>query len=551
MNERPTFDLLTEPWIRVMTVDDEVREVGLLELFQSAERIARLSGDLPTQDVAILRLCLAIMHRAVEGPTDIDHWYEIFTDPQATLETVSLYLEDHRERFDLRDPVKPFFQVADLRTKSGEFKGIEAVLQDVPASEKFFTLRRGKGLETMSWAEAARWLVACHAYDISGIHSGAVGDPRVKGGRGYGIGTGWAGQLGIVYVVGSTLWETLLYNLVARDHDGSGLTDWDLARDLPPWEREPDDQTTADVDGISPTGPVNTYTWQSRRIRLHGAESVTGVLVCQGDRITPQNRQTVEPMTAWRYSKPQSDKHKADVYMPQKFSAQQVMWRGLRALLPQIAGETPRRSGGSGAAMLPAGTLSWFSQLAQEFEELSAHQLIYPVSILTMEYGSNEAVFDDLVVDEIALPLSALTGDPQLILAIKVALDATTETAYLVGRFAANIAQAAGAEPDKAGAIRDESRREFLYELEPEFREWLAQDSADRVTRTISWQRHLRARATAAGETIFARAPLAALRGKSSGDAGRANAWFHAALKKTLPDAYPKNEDSEVGHDSK
>src|SRR5699024_2697574 len=65
--------------------------------------------------------------------------------------------------------------------------------------------------------EAARWLVHCMAFDISGIKSGAVGDPRVKGGKGYPIGIGWSGWLGGLYFEGDTLFQTLMLNTVLSD----------------------------------------------------------------------------------------------------------------------------------------------------------------------------------------------------------------------------------------------------------------------------------------------------------------------------------------------
>lgn len=70
---------------------------------------------------------------------------------------------------------------------------LSRLVPDVPAGHPFFTTRSGADLKSMTFAEAARWVVHCQAYDPSGIKSGAVGDAQVKGGRGYPIGTGWCG----------------------------------------------------------------------------------------------------------------------------------------------------------------------------------------------------------------------------------------------------------------------------------------------------------------------------------------------------------------------
>ena len=69
--------------------------------------------------------------------------------------------------------------------------------------------------------------------------------------------------------------------------------------DLPVWERPPD--TAAQDDDVPvreglpekedprPSGPCDLYTWQSRRIRLFcDADGVYGVLIANGDRLTPE-----------------------------------------------------------------------------------------------------------------------------------------------------------------------------------------------------------------------------------------------------------------------
>ena len=60
------FCLLYEPWIRVMKMDGETIEVSLLDVFRYAPELLRLAGELPTQDIAMLRLLLAVLHSVFE-----------------------------------------------------------------------------------------------------------------------------------------------------------------------------------------------------------------------------------------------------------------------------------------------------------------------------------------------------------------------------------------------------------------------------------------------------------------------------------------------------
>ena len=56
------FNLLDEAWISVRTRDCRQKEVGLKELLLHAEDYADLAGETKTQDFALLRLILALMH---------------------------------------------------------------------------------------------------------------------------------------------------------------------------------------------------------------------------------------------------------------------------------------------------------------------------------------------------------------------------------------------------------------------------------------------------------------------------------------------------------
>src|SRR5699024_7338675 len=158
--------------------------------------------------------------------------------PEFPLETLRNYADRVRDRFDLFDPERPFFQVADLHSKKGEVSGLEKIVADVPNGEPLFTTRSAKNLQRIEPSEAARWLVHTHAFDPSGIKTGAVGDPKVKNGKGYPIGTGWSGQIGGILALGTTVHDTLLLNLIARE--ASDYVHIGGKEDLPPWERDPD-----------------------------------------------------------------------------------------------------------------------------------------------------------------------------------------------------------------------------------------------------------------------------------------------------------------------
>ncbi|QAY64106.1 type I-E CRISPR-associated protein Cse1/CasA [Xylanimonas allomyrinae] len=536
------FNLVDEPWIPVLSTQGRASEVSLREVFHRARDVVTLTGELPTQSVALLRLLLAVLHRAVEGPVRLEDWAEVRDRWDETVEDVDSYLDDWHDRFWMQHPAQPFMQVPDLRTAKDEVFGLERIVCDGPGTSTFLTTRVGAALQTASWPEAARWLVHVHAYDVSGIHSGAVGDPRVKGGKGYGIGTGWAGQIGALHLVGDDLRETLLLNLLVP---GAAGMEVDAGADLPVWERpplgvlpegwHPDDG--ADQAYRRPRGPVDLYTWPTRRIRLEGTpERATGVVNAQGDRATPHNRFTVEPMTAWRHSDPQTKKFGHDTYMPLKHERSRAAWRGLEALLPRTS--HPAKDGGPVRRRPPA--------LAEWAAQLGTAELVGPGLLrwraVGIEYGSNESVYDEIVADELALPAALFTDHELAQLAVD-AVDAAEKAVFALGSLAQNVALAAGGSTE-SDAPRTRVATRAYAELDPEFRTWLRTltAGADPLERRAAWHRSVLWLVNDLADEEVDDAGPAALVGRTAGgqfrDAGLALHWFRKKVRDVLPHAF-------------
>lgn len=77
----PLFDLTDQPWIGVLKRDGTQAELSLRQVFAQAGDVRRIVGDLPTQEFALVRLLLAIVHDTLDGPEDIDQWGELWADP--------------------------------------------------------------------------------------------------------------------------------------------------------------------------------------------------------------------------------------------------------------------------------------------------------------------------------------------------------------------------------------------------------------------------------------------------------------------------------------
>ena len=545
--KNPEFNLLDEAWIPVRLLDGTIADVGLLELLRRTTDIADLACELPTQSIAIQRLVLAVAYR-VATPRDTRDWVRQWEDGAPTEQMIE-YLERWRDRFYLFGGRFPFMQVADLRTAKDSVSGLEKLIADVPNGEQFFTTRHGRALACIPPSEAARWLVHAQAYDPSGIRSGAVGDSQVKGGKGYPIGPSWCGHLGLVWLKGKDLDETLVLNLIPADAAGlrgvESSTEWGACS----WEAaEPENAVRGDYSLLDPSGTPRDVsiprllTWHSRRIRLVGDSSgVTGVVLAQGDKLAPQEMRLYEPQSLWRYSTPQSKKFKTDVYMPRKFEAGRALWRNLPGTLPTVTtvqgvDKQPKRE------FLPSATLSFHYQL-----DNASIQTTYPkvmrIQAVGVTYGPQEATFEDIYSDELTLSVAVMRVEREDLSAeIDRQVRLTEEVARDVGTLAANLARAAGESGDGAGdGARDRAKELFFSAVDTDFRTWLSQVDGHESARDAGrrWERALRQHATDIQAELVRGASSSAIIGRDTGrgymSVGIAENYFRAALNKHLP----------------
>lgn len=535
------FNLLDEPWIVTLDPAGRERELSILDVFDHAADLVTIGGEVPTQSFAITRMLLAFLHRALDGPRDQDAWVQLWAADGLPMDRIRTYADHVRDRFDLFDPAVPFMQVADLRTAKDEVSGLEKIVADVPNGQPYFTTRSASSLTVIPPSEAARWLVHTHAFDPSGIKSGAVGDPVVRNGKGYPIGTGWSGQLGGVLAEGANLRETLLLNLIA--YDANTYVTIGGHDDLPPWERPPDGPASS--DGRTAHGAVTLYTWQTRRIRLHGDRNgVLGVVLANGDKIQPQNRHQLEPHTAWRYSAPQSKKHNQDTYMPRAHDVRRSVWDGLAALLPSVHGQRSPRSD-SPTPIHPPGVLQWIGDLVADGH--LDEDVVVRTRTIGATYGTQSATFDEILDDQIPLAVVLLRKDrPDLGRAVEGAAEDADAAAFEVWKLAENLAQAAGAAP-KSGA-GDRAREQVYAALEQPYRQWLVglDRRSDPSDARSAWQGAVHDGVRPTVDALLRAAPPAAWSGRTVGNrlmnVGKAEAVFRAGLRRALPNAFPNEE---------
>jgi CRISPR system Cascade subunit CasA len=466
-------------------------EVSTRELLLNAHTIQDLVVDVPTQKAPYYRqLLLPLVVDALGFPADARAWAAMFEagrfSPQQC-EILNAYCDEHRHLFELFDPVRPFGQVAGLRTAKDETKGSALLVATAATGNNvplFSSRTEGDPLE-LTPGQAARWLLHTHCWDTAAIKTGAVGDPKAAGGKTTGNPTGPLGQLGVIMPVGRTVFETLMLN---TPHSLRRLSD-----DLPQWRRAglqgPIEQTLSSATPAwqirAARGVLDLWTWQSRRIRLISEQTpaglrVTRVVVAAGDRLAavPADH---ELHTAWftaptgaRAAAPRRTAKPARAVAgprPRRHQPGRAGWRGLEALLAVgRAGEqqdaTATRGGFTSSLLM--------SQLADTALR-GRMPAGYPlqVELTGIAYGNQSAVIEDMFFDAIPLPLTALDPDGVVHGSLLEAVDQAEQLATALNRLSADLRRAAGSDPipwDKGQRPGDT----LLHALDPLVRRLLA-----------------------------------------------------------------------------
>ena len=164
------FNLIDEPWICVRTADLTVKEVSLKEVFLNAHTYTEFAGETKTQDFAVLRLLLAIMHTVfsrydVNGD-DIDdevedytyeNWINIWESGHIPNEPIDRYFKEWYDRFWLFDENYPFYQSNAVNGKGSPYSTAKMIgtLFESGNKPRLFSDRYNNG-RVLSYSEAAR-----------------------------------------------------------------------------------------------------------------------------------------------------------------------------------------------------------------------------------------------------------------------------------------------------------------------------------------------------------------------------------------------------------
>ncbi len=520
------FNLLDESWIRVLLPDGSVKEVGIRDVLLHASDYVDLAGELPTQDIAVLRLLLAILH-TVFSPTDEEgchamfsstddaliQWSELWNQGSFPEKPLEEYLEKWRQRFWLFHPERPFWQVpeAAIGTEYGAAK-LNGELSESSNKLRLFAAYSGEGKTAMTYAQAARWLLYVNGYDDTSSKPKAKGRPSV--------GAGWLGKLGLILAQGSNLFETLMLNLTLLK-DGVEL--WGPAR--PCWELE-QARSEERVEISQPDNAAEWLTLQSRRLLLYRQEDqVVGYRLLGGDFFDRDNA-FGEQMTVWRGV--QEKKNKPLVFRPRRHNSAIQFWREF----PTVFTEKPDTH--------QPGIVRWIVTLMDA--ACLNNQNMVRFRIAAVEYGDKDFFITDTFSD-------SLTFHRQLLNemgtcwrnVITTEIQHCEELARQVGFLAKNLAEAAG---EKEKTSTDSAQKQFYFRVDQPFRSWLYAidpewDEDAREENRLAWQKKAQQIAQHLGEQMVREAGTVAFVGRMvESGSGKGKGGEEGKRHISAPEAY-------------
>ncbi|MGI5397124.1 type I-E CRISPR-associated protein Cse1/CasA [Streptomyces sp. CA-251251] len=519
-------DLVNGGWLGAVGLDGAQRPVGWLSALREAHTIRRFELPVHTMLPVLLRqMLLPAMIDALGAPRTRQEWEERFNrgcfSPDEQDRLAHYLNERYGERFRLFDAQRPFAQVAGLQALNGETKTAAQLVPSVASGNNvplFSALSEADEL-LLRRGDAALWLLHAHCWDTASIKTGAEGDPQAKNGKTTGNPTGPLGQLGAIVPTGRTLYETLLLNTPILP---DGLEPGD--RPQWAWDERPAGLGCASPAGAawserSATGLLDLLTFQARRIRLITCETEQGwrvhrAIVSAGDRLaqTPE----FEPHTAWQHTaKPKKGQsHRR----PRRHASGRAAWQGLGTLLSMTL---PVQSDGP-----------YTSLLLRQIGDLQTTRVLagtYPLGVETsgLEYGTQSAVVENAIGDDLPLPVMALLAqDKWLREALLECVDHADRVARALDGLHNDLRRAAGGDP----LPRDKGSRpsaQFLHSLDATMHRLLAglrtvdEDDEELLERAqLAWEQAVQIAAGREADLLLEAVPPRAVVGRTvkSGD---------------------------------
>ena len=503
------FNLLTEPWISVITDDrGKTEEVSLIDVFKNADKYISLAGDMKAQDFAVMRVLLSVLHTVfsrfdgngnpydyleldekfmqkaeVDEDDEEDYlddltntWIKIWKEGKFP-DIIETYLEKWKDRFYLYDDEYPFFQVTakDFEGEKYSSKGspvqgknINRLISESNNKISLFSPKKDikDNKNVLSDSEATRWILTFQQY------TGLSDKARFTKDK-YKASKGWLFDLGGVYLEGNNLFETLWLNCILVHPK----EEYRLTVERPCWEHSPEENIATYfekpyIDNIS-----ELYTNWSRAVYIEpkekNSEAFAIKIVKLPDTIHEDN--FLEPMTIWRFNESGDNKGK---YTPRKHRINQSLWRSFGLIAFSDSGPNVE---------IP-GIIKWFDKVVKIIGDRKVG-----ISIISMEDDGNatswvptDEIYDSLYVGDFILTDNDKEG---WTIRVNEVIDLTKKIVEKNFRYFVSQVKEIRNLKSKSG-FESQKVEELYFKIDKPFRDWICsiKDEDDKDEKIREWK---------------------------------------------------------------
>lgn len=440
-NRISRFNLLDEPWIRVITdYKGNMKEVSLVEFFRNAQTYKNFAGDMLIQDFAVMRFLLAIIHTVfsrfdasgneykyikldenykplnpeekIDEDDEDDYvealeetWKSIWRKKQFS-EIIIKYLEKWRDRFYLFDSEYPFYQVTKSDISQEKIvslgrpnsnptkifgKTLNRLISESGNKIKLFSPNIEEYKDFLTEAEIARWLITYQGYI-------GMSDKAVFGKEKYTASKGWLYDVGGIELEGENVFETLMLNCVLIHPEEV----YRIFNQKPCWEYTSKELLEKYLYEKIPDNLAELYTNWGRAIYINPEIDINAPFMFEIVKLPKFDNRNffLEPMTIWRYNDNKvSDKEKRDTFTPRKHRENESIWRSFGLIT--LSYKTSNEKGKISASHNP-GIIQWIKNI-HKYVNL---ENIFIKAISLKDDGDSkslmptEELFDQLIISD-------------------------------------------------------------------------------------------------------------------------------------------------------
>lgn len=559
-----SFNLITDPWVKVIDEQNNEQVISLEQLFKKPTHYLQLAGEMKSQDLAIMRLILAILTTVYSRfdahnvpyewikinpesfqPISIDEddffeeseddflttWRDIYRSG-AFSKILFDYLGKYKAHFDLLSDQYPFFQVTEAQydsfvptnKKVATGKGTVAVkqvnrtLSESNNSPDIFSPKAPLQKNKITLDELTRWLITYQNYTAVTDKTKIVTKDK------FSVSSGWLYGLNPVFAVGNNLFETLMLNLILTpESEDNPITQ------KPVWEYSYEQYIQERSDALLPDNIAELYTLWSRIIHIEWQDEQPIIFSAGLPKVESQNA-FIEPMTTWQLSK------KDKVYRPamrRLDSLGKAMWRSFGQYVKTSGNDDNRKPK----------IVNWIQllkrgKLVDNMVHLATVGLISDGNATSQspaaEFEDDMRIEADVLFDE---DLDSRSYWPKR---IEDTITLTDRVGVLYNHFAANIGKLRGF--GNPGEFANKKSSHFYEQLNESFYLWLAglTNHDERDEKVNEWKKQLLMIAKASARQLLSEASPQDLRIRSvKGETGERNIFiyyriFNGSLAKIL-----------------